>query len=268
MEYNSLMQNYFKSKQPDKVLALVEEMKTNNISPDVSTYTIFLNHYSSSNNYTQALQFFESVKHQFTPDIVFYSTLLRIYLKTDQLQKGLLLYEEMKQNKVTPDIILYTMLAELFGKLNRPDEAKLLFGSRFEVASHLRDERFYVSLIEMYARLFPKHVQRSLEEMKRVRRRGVSTYLGLFQQTALIQLFISMGQPNHAIRLFEDIKQQDIKPDVVVYHILIDMFAKSSQRTKALALFVEMKRNGMHTTKVPSAHTPQAFVPMSLFSIR
>jgi pentatricopeptide repeat protein len=113
--------------QPDRVVAIYEEMRTRKIESNVITYNTIINVYAQSGAMDRAPRLLEDMKAAspaVEPDVVTYSTLIKGFCSSGDLDRALKILEEMKREaKYVPDEMMYNSLLDGCAKEQRVKEA-------------------------------------------------------------------------------------------------------------------------------------------------
>eukprot|EP00440_Ansanella_granifera_P014818 gb/GFBE01016110.1/.p1 GENE.gb/GFBE01016110.1/~~gb/GFBE01016110.1/.p1 ORF type:complete len:860 (+),score=257.03 gb/GFBE01016110.1/:1-2580(+) len=128
--YSTIVKGFTMSRQHDKVVAIYKEMKARSIGCNTITYNTMLNALARCGMMHEVPQLLEDMRSSvppIEPDIVTYSTLVKGYCLSGDLDKGLELLEEMKRSgHVKPDEVLYNSLLDGCSKQSRLDQALAL----------------------------------------------------------------------------------------------------------------------------------------------
>ncbi|KAL3531886.1 hypothetical protein ACH5RR_005407 [Cinchona calisaya] len=107
--YNTLMKacgtDYYRAK------ALMDEMKTEGLSPNNISWSILIDICGGSRNVQGVLQILKSV-HQagIQPDVVTYTTAIKVCVEHKSLKVAFSLLAEMKKNQIKPNLVTYNTL--------------------------------------------------------------------------------------------------------------------------------------------------------------
>jgi pentatricopeptide repeat protein len=63
--------------------------------------------------------------------------------------------------------------------------------------------------------------------------------------TCLIHFYLSQGESNTAIEIFEKMKQEKIKPNKKTYHCFLVYYEKTNNREKTFEIYTEMTKSGI-----------------------
>ncbi|KAL0697641.1 hypothetical protein Bca4012_053763 [Brassica carinata] len=159
------------------------------------------------------------------------------FAESRQIDKVLMILEEMKEWECKPDVITYNSVLDILGRAGQVNEMLMLLSSMKEdcdvslniityntVLNGLRKAcRFDMCLV-----LYNEMVQCGIEP-------------DLLSYTAVIDSLGRSGNTKEALRLFDEMKEREVRPSVYVYRALIDCLKKAGEFQRALQVSDEMK---------------------------
>merc|ERR1719183_3271844 len=105
--YSTILKGFANAKETNKVMALYEEMKANDIQPNNITYNTILNAFAQGGAMDRVPALLEDMKKAVPPaepDLVTFSTIIKGYCNGGQLDRALQVVEDMcAQGMLTPD---------------------------------------------------------------------------------------------------------------------------------------------------------------------
>jgi len=133
--YSTILKGFAMAKRPDRLMALYEEMRERDIACNTITYNTMLNAFAQCNAMHRVPKLLEDMKAAtppVEPDIVTYSTMVKGFCASGDLDKGLQLLKEMElDGKFAPDEVMYNSLLDGCARQHRLDDAlKLLDNMR------------------------------------------------------------------------------------------------------------------------------------------
>lgn len=133
--YSTILKGFAMAKRPDRLMALYEEMRARDIACNTITYNTMLNAFAQCNAMHRVPKLLEDMKAAtppVEPDIVTYSTMVKGFCASGDLDKGLQLLKEMElDGKFAPDEVMYNSLLDGCARQHRLDDAlKLLDNMR------------------------------------------------------------------------------------------------------------------------------------------
>merc|ERR1719337_578992 len=152
------------------------------------------------------------------PDIVTYSTIIKGFCNSGNLDRALKVLKDMKTSgKYTPDEVMYNSLLSGCAKEHRPDEALQLIDDmkKSGVAPSNYTLSMLVKLMGRCKRLNQAFVM--LEDISK--EYGLKINVQVY--TCLIQGCFNANQPGKAIALHEKIIKEGLHPDAMTYTVLV-----------------------------------------------
>jgi pentatricopeptide repeat protein len=159
-----------------------EEDNNNNPQPDLITYSTVIKGYSRSKNMQKVFDIYQflNTNSTFQMDEVIYNSILDGCAKTGNLEKALIVYEDMQKSGVKRSNVTYSILVKLY-------------------ANNKMHEKALQVLDDM---------------IKNNIRPGIIVY------TCLIQTCLKSNKFETAISLFEQLKKDGLNPDHVLYNTI------------------------------------------------
>jgi len=184
--YNTILNHLAQCRAIDRVPQLLEDMKASTppVEPDIVTYSTLIKCFCASGNLNRALGLLTEMRAdgKFVPDEMMYNTLLDGCAKEQRLSDALRLVQEMKNDQVRPSNYTLSMLVKLMGRCKKLSKA-------FDVVESLTDEFGFRPNIQVY--------------------------------TCLIQACFFNRQPAKALSLLDKILEDGLRPDAKLYVSLV-----------------------------------------------
>ena len=152
------------------------------------------------------------------PDLITYSTVIKGYARTKDMENVFKLYDFLNRRKdFVLDEVVYNSILDGCAKTNSLEQAQRIYNDMKE-QNIKRSNVTYSILIKLYtnSNLFDQAFQ-LLTEMK-----DNNIKPGLIVYTCLIQVAIKSNDFNRSYELFEMMKQDNLQLDQVVYNIMIN----------------------------------------------
>jgi len=208
--FSTILKGFAMVKRHDRVTEMYEEMKAWGVPCNLITYNTILNSIARCSLMHKAAQVLEDMRTAdppVEPDIVTYSTLVKGYCLGGDLDRGLLLVEEMRAGtNLSPDEVMYNSLLDGCARQQRLDDALRL-----------------------------------LDEMKRA---GVAP--SNYTMSIIVKLLSRARRLNQAFEMVEDMsKQYGFRPNIQVYTCLIQSCFHNRQVGKAMTLHDQLVGEGI-----------------------
>merc|ERR1719375_1739515 len=201
----------------NRVPSLLEDMKaaTPPVEPDIVSYSTIVKGYCNSGNLDRALKVVQDMKNRgkYCPDEVMYNSLLGGCAKEHRPDEAIELLNDMRKYKVTPSNYTLSMLVKLMGRCRRINQA-------FTMLEDISKEYGLKINIQVY--------------------------------TCLIQGCFNAGQAAKALSLHEKILKEGLLPDSMTYTVLVRGCVQGGLLDKA----VELVKLAYGHGPTPSKGTP------------
>ncbi|KAJ0251446.1 Pentatricopeptide repeat-containing protein [Hirschfeldia incana] len=256
---------------------LVEEVVRLFVRPSSFTYTVLISGFVKTGMIEKGCQYLDKmVEDGLSPNVVLYTSLIGHFLKKGDFKFSFTLFGLMGENEVKHDHVAYiTLLSGLWRAVARkrqvfvePGQEKLLrrllqTNSVALVPSSVcnyRSKSFAMEVIEkVKTSVVPNlylhnaiitgycaagRLDEAYNHLHSMQKEGVLPNQVTF--TILMKAHIKAGDVESAIALFED---SDCEPDRVMYSTLLKGLCKSERPRDALALMVEMQKDGVYPNR-------------------
>merc|ERR1719158_1586605 len=123
--YNTLIDACARCGRMDHLPQISEDMKTNNIQPNVITYSTILKGHCQNGNIQEGFAILEQMKKdaRLKPDEIVYNSLLDGCAQNNLVDEGLRLLEEMQSLGVQPSNFTLSILVKLMNRARRLNQA-------------------------------------------------------------------------------------------------------------------------------------------------
>eukprot|EP00758_Cryptobia_borreli_P002909 Tbor_TRINITY_DN3382_c0_g1::TRINITY_DN3382_c0_g1_i1::g.23536::m.23536 len=108
--YNTLLTYCLQLRDETKAAFLVEEMKEQNIEPDVHTYNSLLNIFADAPYEVQFKTFEDMLRRKVKPNRRTYNSLMRSCQRSGDYERAFQFFEELKSDGLQPDVITYNIV--------------------------------------------------------------------------------------------------------------------------------------------------------------
>ncbi|VFR02593.1 unnamed protein product [Cuscuta campestris] len=193
-----------RAKMVNKALVAFYQIKGRKCKPTATTYNAVILMLMQEGQHQMVHEIYKEMCHEGNcfPDSVTYTALISALTKLGQDDSALRLFDEMKESGLHPTVKIYTTLLGVYFKKNRAEEALGL-----------------------------------VDEMK-----GNGCAPTVYTYTELIKGLGKAGRTEEAYSIFLNVLREDnVKPDVVLVNNVINILAKAGRHDDALKLFEEME---------------------------
>lgn len=229
--YTTLLKGF--AREPEKVVAMYEEMKARSIECNTITYNTLLNAFAqcrAMHRIPKVLEDMRAATPPVEPDVVTYSTLIKGFCSCGNLDRALGLLDEVeKDGKYLPDEMMYNSLLDGCAKEQRLDEALRLVDRMRETS--IAPSNYTLSmLVKLLGRCRKLGQAFSIVEALTTEfrfRPNIQVY------TCLIQACFHNKQPAKATSLLDRILGDGLRPDEKTYTVLTAGLLQLGQLDKA-----------------------------------
>jgi pentatricopeptide repeat protein len=219
--YTTILKGFANNKETNKVMDLYTDMKSQGMQPNTITYNTILNAFAQGGHMDRVPALLEDMKAAVPPaepDIVTYSTLVKGFCKSGSLDRALCILKDMQSDgKFSPDEVMYNSLLDGCAKEQRPDDAlKLLSDMR---KGGVAPSNYTMSmLVKLMGRC--KRLNRAFSLLEEIGQEyGLRINIQVY--TCLIQACFNNRQPAKAAALHDQIIQEGLVPDEMMYSALV-----------------------------------------------
>jgi len=206
--YSTVLKGFAINRRLDKVFAVYEEMQNRAVPSNTITYNTMLNALVRCGDLRQLPQLLEDMRSaspQVEPDMITYSTIMKGYSVSGDLDKGLELLRDMEASgQFAPDEVMYNSLLEGCAKEQRLDDALAL--------------------------------------LAKMRKAGVAQ--SNYTLSIMIKLLGRARQLNQSFDMVKDAKAAGVRPNIQVYTCLMQACFHNRLHKKALAVHDECVDDG------------------------
>ncbi|XP_016515763.1 uncharacterized protein LOC107832429 [Nicotiana tabacum] len=240
--YNRLLKAAGEENDVDLLCQSFKDLLVSCKSLNSSTYLIFAQAFIKQNDVACLLRFVREISELIFPSTTTTTTVLNriifAFAECGQVDKALMIFDQMKSLKSKPDVITYNTILGILGRCGRIDEMLKEFVAMKE-DNLIPDIFSYNTLITGLRKV--GRLESCLVFFKEMCERGIEPDLRTY--SALIDSFGKSGNIEESLRLFNEIKHRGICPSIHVYRSLISNLKKMGKLELAVAFSNEMKES-------------------------
>ncbi|XP_049415228.1 pentatricopeptide repeat-containing protein At1g11900 [Solanum stenotomum] len=204
-----------------------------------STYLIFAQAFIKENDVPCLLRFIREISELIFPSsTTVMNRIIFAFAECGQIDRALLIFDQMKSLKSKPDVITYNTILGILGKCGRIDEMLNEFLAMKEDGL-IPDIVSYNTLITGLRKV--GRLESCLVFFREMCEREIEPDLRTY--SALIDSFGKSGNIEESLRLFNEMKHKGICPSIHVYKLLISNLKKMGKFELAIAFSNEMKES-------------------------
>ncbi|KAK8613458.1 hypothetical protein V6N13_101220 [Hibiscus sabdariffa] len=233
------------------------------------TYGIIIKGLCRSGNFRLAVVLLIKMKGNgsFEPNVVCYNTIIDGFCKEKQMDKSLIIFQDMLDRKIEPNVVTFGSLINGFCSIGQWDEAKRLLSAMVNkgispnvyilnalIAPLCKDGKIQeaISLINLmtqkgtkpnavtYNMLIHSLCKFGGEVIKGDSNSGTND-----SYRTMIGMYCALGEMNKAKDVFDSMETHGFAPDLAAYKMLINGYAKSKRKVDTVRLAEEMLQKGL-----------------------
>jgi len=248
--YAILIRGFGNDYKLNKTFEIFAEMKEKNIQPNEIIYGCLLNACVKSNKIEKACEIYEEIKSEdnISMNIVLYSTLIKGYTKNKDFKKAFEIYNKMKSdNAVTPNIVSYNAILDCCVECGDIEMMKKIYEEIKQNAIDKEDAPMpdlitYSTVVKGYSRI--KDFNKVLDFYYFLKGHD-EIILDEVIFNSILDGLLKSEQYEEALKIYEDMKKQEIKRSNATFSILIKIFSKMNKVEKACEIYNEMISENM-----------------------
>ncbi|XP_062018446.1 pentatricopeptide repeat-containing protein At1g71210, mitochondrial [Rosa rugosa] len=234
--YNFFIYGAGHAKRPDLASKVLEMMQRSGIEPNLSSDVLMLQSYLKSERYSDALNYFNDLRHRRKIRRRLYSAMITGMCKAKKADIALNLLREMRENGMVPSDDCYEFLIQLLCWNKEYDIAVILIKDLEKVGRHITS---FIGNILLLHSLKSQELYQAWVRLREVQIEiSDNSILGL-----LIGAFSGRIWVSQQIENLEEVIASCFPLDVYTYNLLLRCFSNSNM-DHACALFYRMSQKG------------------------
>jgi len=222
VSYNVCLSALEKSKKWTIALELMKKIKLSGLPLQSITYNTVISACAKSRKMSVCEEIFQMMKDDgFKPDRFTYSSLLNGYRKTRDWDSMFKVIREMRESDITLDAVIYSTVIGACADAGKPRKAFQLF-EEMQSGGIKPNEVVYSCLLRSCETV--KQVDSLLAEMSN---QGIQKNSVVF--TSAINVSHKVGGIDNAVRWFDQMLNEGIKPDWVAYMSLFEVLSNADE---------------------------------------
>nr|AYM00858.1 pentatricopeptide repeat protein [Salvia miltiorrhiza] len=213
------------------------EMSKCCIEPNGTSYIHMISGYSRVCNLYDSLRLYDEMKRRgWVPGVEVYHSLIYVLTRDNCLSEALKLVDRMKETGLVPDSTTYNLIIRPLCETGKFEEARSV------LARMLGDD--ISPTIDTYHELLKgESSEGALGVLNHMKKASLCPNRNTF--TCIVDKHFKLGEPEDALKIWSIMKEYEVKPDRVLYGILIEGLTKCGLITKAREFYSEMTSSGL-----------------------
>ncbi|KAK4800398.1 hypothetical protein SAY86_020885 [Trapa natans] len=212
------------------------EMSKCCILPNGSSYTHMISCFSKVGNLFDSLRLYDEMKRWgWTPGLEVYNSLINVLTQENCLAEALKMLGKIKDLGLKPNNATYNSLICPLCKLEKTKDAR-------EVLFSMLEEKIEPTVDTYNAFLQCTDFEGTLEVLPLMRKANLGPSGDTF--FLILEKFIKLNQVENTLKVWVEMREYDIEPDVKHYEVLVCSLATSGYLIKANEIYSEMMSKG------------------------
>ncbi|KAI4310629.1 hypothetical protein MLD38_035593 [Melastoma candidum] len=183
LAYSQLLKSFCMCQRITEALELIRSIKNRGLHMEANYLNTLVKGLSLAGQMTDAIEIVEIMKRKVWVDVRTYGSIIRGYLKVNDVSRALRLFKEMKDYGLVPDVLTYTALIQNLFKLSEYEKAKGLYNEILDSGQEPDD----VVIMAMVAGLVSHNKSEALEFLRSMEKKGSDrnrrrTYLSFIRE--------------------------------------------------------------------------------------
>ncbi|KAL6126235.1 hypothetical protein ACLB2K_074286 [Fragaria x ananassa] len=233
--------------RPQEGLSLMEKMRSQDgCAPNTVTYSCLIGGFNKVGDIDRGLELFEKMKEEGIPlNVVTLNTLLDGLCRHGKLNAALEFFNEMQRDGLKGNAVSYTILISSFCDVNIISKAKELFDQMLR-AECPTDVRVYHCLISCLS--LAGMMEDASFVVSKLKEAGFS--MDTVSYNVMIKGFSGKNMPDKIHEMIEEMEASRVKPDSVTYNTLLAYLSKARDFKGAHKVLDRMMDDGIVPTVV------------------
>jgi pentatricopeptide repeat protein len=229
---NQLLSQAAKVKDFVKAQKIFQEIKTAGLQPDVYSYSSMFHIFSHLKNMEEVEKIYKEMQEaNIKPDVVIFNTILGLYEQLQDSEKLKHFHESMLNQKVKPNLVTYRILWRHCQAVKDEVWALALFEEAKGYKIPIGGKEFSLILDVVENKQGLQGALKLFNESKDV------VSLDVYCYNHIIYLLKQNNQLDEALKIYEELDKNKIKPDQALYNTVIDILFLKNELKKAESLF-------------------------------
>jgi len=248
--FTTLIRAYAKSKRFDKIMDLYEKSRAkpaegnSGIKLNLIAYNALLDCCTQCEQYEAMEKILfnmleegkiRSPEEPLNPDIITYSTIIKGLCKSNQLEKALQIYNEMKDKNMKLDEVVFNSLLDGCVRMKSKMDVAMNLIKDMKSAGVKCSNYTYSILIKLYTK--NHDIESALGVYEELKSKGQTA--GVIVYTCLLQACIKHKAIAKGIEIYNEMKKSGVAPDQVAYNTIINGCVYSGKLAQGCEILCE-----------------------------
>eukprot|EP00210_Caulerpa_lentillifera_P003704 g3537.t1 len=242
--YTTLMGCLQKAGKWEEALILFKEMEINGIAPDLRAFNALISALGKAGSWEKAWSVFQAMDRLgIKPDTISFNSLINAceksgeYERAQEVFKKMLLKSKEQDSKIRPNAITFNSMISACAKKQKAKEAILLLRS-------MQQRKIKVDVVTLSSLVHvcdnPQHFAIGILIFRELTSQRL-VVPNLISYNSYISCLGRAGNWKLAIQTFEQLIEEGLKPDLIVYSTVISACCRNNQVEAALMIYMKMQ---------------------------
>jgi pentatricopeptide repeat protein len=244
--YTTLIKGYNKMQMYEKAFKIFDEVPdAEKDESNIVMYNAILDVCVESRNFEKLKTTYDYIKNRALsdenfprPNLITFSTVIKGYIKSKNIEEVLKIYDFLKENNFKFDEIFFSILLEGLSSFDLVEKAEEIFNemNTFNVKRTIT----YSNMIKMYSKIYSNdghEIKKALDLFTQMRKENIKP--SIITYTTLIQMFIKRKKISEAIKIFREISLEGLEIDYVCYNFIINGCTFNKNLEHAITFLLE-----------------------------
>ncbi|XP_031283085.1 pentatricopeptide repeat-containing protein At1g52640, mitochondrial [Pistacia vera] len=237
---------YSKVNLPNDAIRAFNRMVEFGIEPSIHDLDHLLYVLCKRKHVKNATQFFDKVKHEFSPGVKTYSILIRGWGDIGEFSEARKLFDEMLERKCDVDVLAYNSMLQAMCKGGNVDEAYKMFR---EMRSRGKEPDAFSHSIFIHAYCEANDIHSVFRVLDTMRRNNLVP--NVFTYNCVIKKLCKKDKVEEAYQLLDEMMERGVSADAWSYNAILAYHCERSEVNMALRLISRMTKDNC----MPDRHT-------------
>ena len=226
--FTTLIKGFINTGQFKEAIKFFQEIKNiNNLDGMLITYNCGLDAYVRLGQLNNAVSLFEEIESKFGADLVSYSTIMKIFIHTNQKVKALVYFKKLLDSNVNPDISIVNLFLDSCANYNDYELALEIFNLADEYKVTPNEVTFGI-MVKVYG--FAKEIKKAFDLIPVMKAYGIKPSIIVY--TNLIHISLYNKKFSLTNKAFFMLKKDKIRGDKLLYSKLVEGYLKNDKKTE------------------------------------
>ncbi|KAJ7552692.1 hypothetical protein O6H91_06G065100 [Diphasiastrum complanatum] len=211
------------------------QIRMHRLEADLYVGSALVDMYAKCGHVERAYQVFQEMPER---NVVCWNTMISAYVQVDLVEDALNLFNTMQKEGFEPDRVTYLSILKACSSSSTPDQGKSIHA---QVCRSGLDLDIFVgsALVDMYAKF--RCIDEALAVFLKLPKRDIVAW------NAIIAGYAQCGNAEEALKLFESMQKEGLKPDKLMYVTILKACGNMAALDQGKLMHVQLRKNGLES---------------------